>query len=98
MTPALSLQVILALLLGAFLFAESVGAIWKITRHDGSLHVSKYFFAAFVGMWLCINALVGDTSWLEIAEAAALSAFVARRLLWRFGHRIADMHATHQKH
>lgn len=98
MTSVLSLQVILALLLGAFLFAESIGAIWKITHHDRPLHATKYLFTAFVGFWLCVNALVWETTWLEIAEAAALSAFVARRLLWRFGHRIADIHVAHQKH
>jgi len=96
MAAAWNLQVILALLLGAFLFAESLGAIWKITRHHSPLYVSQYFFAAFAGLWLCINALIGDTSWLEIAEAAALSAFVARQLLWRLGHASPDISATHQ--
>lgn len=87
MTTAMSLQVILALILGIFLFAESVGAIWKISHLDGPLHISQYFFAAFVGLWLCVNALVADTSWLEIAEAAALAAFVANNLLWRLGYK-----------
>ncbi len=94
MNIELSLQVILTLFLGLFLFVESLVAIWKMTRHDGLLHVSKYFFTALVGIWMCINALVAETDWLIIAEAAALSAFVARRLLWRLGHKITDADAT----
>lgn len=82
-----SLQVLLALLLGIFLFLESISAIWQISHHDGSLHASKYVFTALVGFWLCIKALVTELDWLEIAEAAALSAFVARRVLWRLGHK-----------
>lgn len=82
-----SLQVVLALLLGAFLFLESVSAVWQISHHDGTLHIAKYLFTALIGFWLCIQALVAEPDWLQIAEAAALSAFVARRVLWRLGHR-----------
>ncbi len=80
------LQEIMALFLGIFLLAEILIAVWKLTRHGGALHLSKYVFTTFVSVWLCVNALMGEIDWLEIAEAAALSAFVARRLLWRLGH------------
>ena len=82
-----SLQVLLALFLGAFLFLESISAIWQISHHDGTLHIAKYLFTALIGFWLCIQALVAELDWLQIAEATALSAFVARRVLWRLGHK-----------
>lgn len=86
MNTNFSLQWILSLLLGAFLLSESLVAIWKISHQHGPLHISKYFFTALVGLWMCVNALISDPDWLQIAEAAALSAFVAEGLLRRFDH------------
>lgn len=85
MSPEYSPQIVLAIFLGAFLLSESLWVIWKITHNHGPLHISKYAFTGLVGFWLCINALISEVDWLEIAEAAALAAFVAEGLLWRLG-------------
>lgn len=85
MSSELDLQTVIAMALGLYLLFESVTAILQITRDDGSLHISKYMFTALVGMWMCVNAYLGEIGWLVIAQGAALSSFVAHRLLWRFG-------------
>lgn len=90
MSLQFNLQSILALLLGVYLFAESLGAMLKMTRQDGSLHVAKYCFTALVGIWMCIDAILAQVDWLVIAQGAALASFIARRLLWRLGQPVGD--------
>ena len=84
-------QAIIALALGFYLFAEGVVAIMKMTPSDQPLHFTKYFFTALVGMWMCIDAVMAEVDWLAIAQGAALASFIARRLLWRLGHKSTDV-------
>ncbi len=95
MSVELGIQALLGILLGIYLFIESVTAIRQFTSKDRPLHISKYCFTALTGLWMCTNVLLGQIDWLAIAQGAALTSFVARRLLWRFGDKGRDNHQTH---